>query len=529
MYKVIKRDGTESEFDIKKISKAIEKAFNSQHKNTHSSIIDMLALRVTSDFEKKIINDQIAVEDIQDSVEDVLSQAGYSDVAKAYILYRKQREKVRNVNNTLSQYKGLISGYVEDNKHLEYSVGGLIQTNSGAITRNYWLSEIYDGEIEKAHNEGYIHIHDLNILSGDQAVWSLEKIIKEGIRGIKGRVNIGSAKHLISLCHQLSDFIIIVQNEWAGHLVFTSFDTYLAPFIKVDQLNEKEVKNCLESFVNSINIPSLYGIKPPHTYLSMDIKVPDTMKDKQAIVGGKTLDFTYGDCVEEMNMIHKALLELLNEGDSEQQPFEYPMIYYPINHISDFKYKELLMKIGNNRNNILFNNQSLFYESIGSISLCLDKIKVEDEESFLSILKQRVELIIRAMSVKKDVISKLLNEDLYPYTKAYMEDHTFYGVLSIKGYDLFIQENKWVNSNKYLSTITHYIKALIKDQCLYIEYDHEYVDDIFEMADLLNEINVDISTLSIKIEEKNIDYQLLLDLLNKIQKKYFYIHCIRFV
>lgn len=236
MYQVMKRDGTVAEFDIAKISGAITRAFTAQDKQYHPSIIDLLALKVTADFEAKIENDLIQVEDIQDSVESVLIQAGYADVAKAYILYRKQREKIRNMRSTILDYKELVDSYVKvtdwrvkENSTVTYSVGGLILSNSGAITANYWLSEIYDAEIADAHRNADIHIHDLSMLTGYCAGWSLKQLIQEGLGGVPGKITSKPAKHLSSLCNQMVNFLGIMQNEWAGAQAFSSFDTYLAP------------------------------------------------------------------------------------------------------------------------------------------------------------------------------------------------------------------------------------------------------------------------------------------------------------
>ena len=252
MYRVLKRDGTTVEFEISKISGAMVKAFEALNKNYHPSVINLLALQVTSDFESKIKDGQIAVEDIQDSVEKVLSDAGYGDVAKAYILYRKQREKVRNVNSALLNYKDLVDNYlqindwrVKENSTVTYSVGGLILSNSGAITANYWLSEIYDNEIAEAHRSAAIHLHDLSMLTGYCAGWSLKQLIQEGLGGVVGKITSAPAKHLSTLCSQMVNFLGIMQNEWAGAQAFSSFDTYLAPFVKVDNLTQKEVKQCV--------------------------------------------------------------------------------------------------------------------------------------------------------------------------------------------------------------------------------------------------------------------------------------------
>ena len=243
MYRVIKRDGQTVEFDIQKIAKAITKAFEAKGRQYHPGVIDLLALKVTADFEPKIKNETVAVEDIQDSVESVLSEAGYADVAKCYILYRKQREKIRNMKSTILDYKELVNSYVKatdwrvkENSTVTYSVGGLILSNSGAITANYWLSEIYDEEVANAHRNADIHLHDLSMLTGYCAGWSLKQLIREGLGGIPGKITSAPASHLATLCNQMVNFLGIMQNEWAGAQAFSSFDTYLAPFVKKDNL-----------------------------------------------------------------------------------------------------------------------------------------------------------------------------------------------------------------------------------------------------------------------------------------------------
>ena len=266
MYKVIKRDGKVAEFDIQKIVNAITKAFHALEKQYNSSVIDFLALKVTADFEPKIKDGRISVEDIQDSVESVLSRAGYADVAKAYILYRKKRENLRNVESTVLDYKKVVDNYlnvndwrVKENSTVTYSVGGLILSNSGAITANYWLSEIYDDEIANAHRNADIHIHDLSMLTGYCAGWSLKQLIQEGLGGVPGKITSAPARHLSTLCNQMVNFLGIMQNEWAGAQAFSSFDTYLAPFVKADNLTYGQVKQCIESFIYGVNTPVTLG------------------------------------------------------------------------------------------------------------------------------------------------------------------------------------------------------------------------------------------------------------------------------
>ncbi|MBQ3549134.1 MAG: ribonucleoside triphosphate reductase, partial [Oscillospiraceae bacterium] len=343
MYQVTKRDGAVAEFNITKISAAITKAFDALKKPYHPSVMDMLALRVTAEFESKIKNDLIAVEDIQDCVEKVLSEAGYADVAKAYILYRKQREKVRNVNSALLNYKDLVDNYlqindwrVKENSTVTYSVGGLILSNSGAITANYWLSEIYDAETAEAHRNADIHIHDLSMLTGYCAGWSLKQLIQEGLGGVVGKITSSPASHLSTLCNQMVNFLGIMQNEWAGAQAFSSFDTYLAPFVKVDNLTQKEVKQCVQSFVYGVNTPSRWGTQAPFSNITLDWVVPRDLAGQPAIVGGKEMDFTYGECQKEMDMVNKAFIEIMIEGDANGRGFQYPIPTYSITRDFDW-------------------------------------------------------------------------------------------------------------------------------------------------------------------------------------------------
>ena len=319
---VIKRDGKVAEFEITKISEAIGKAFEALEKPYTNEILNLLALRVTADFSKKMHDGTISVEEIQDSAEKVLSDSGYADVAKAYILYRRQREKIRNVNATMLNYKSVVDKYVKvadwrvkENSTVTYSVGGLILSNSGAITANYWLSEVYDDEIAEAHRSAAIHIHDLSMLTGYCAGWSLKQLIQEGLGGIPGKITSAPAKHLSTLCNQMVNFLGIMQNEWAGAQAFSSFDTYLAPFVKVDGLSYEEVKQCVQSFVYGVNTPSRWGTQAPFTNITLDWVVPNDLKDLPAIVGGKPMSFTYGDCKKEMDMVNKAFIEIMIEGD----------------------------------------------------------------------------------------------------------------------------------------------------------------------------------------------------------------------
>ena len=466
MYKVVKRDGMITEFDISKISLAITKAFEAQQKQYHPSVIDMLALRVTADFEGKIKNDLIQVEDIQDSVESILIQSGYSDVAKAYILYRKQREKIRNMKSTILDYKELVDSYVKatdwrvkENSTVTYSVGGLILNNSGAITANYWLSEIHDEEIANAHRSGDIHLHDLSMLTGYCAGWSLKQLILEGLGGVPGKITSKPAKHLASLCNQMVNFLGIMQNEWAGAQAFSSFDTYLAPFVKVDHLSYDEVKKCVESFVYGVNTPSRWGTQAPFSNITLDWVVPSDLAQQPAIIGGQPQDFTYGDCQKEMDLVNKAFIEIMIEGDANGRGFQYPIPTYSITKDfdwSDTENNKLLFEMTSKYGTPYFSNyvnsdmqpsdvRSMccrlrldlrelrrksggFFGSgestgsVGVVTINLPRIAylAKDKDDFYARLDRLMDISARSLKVKRQIITKLLNEGLYPYTRRYL-------------------------------------------------------------------------------------------------------------
>ena len=466
MYRVLKRDGVTVEFEISKISAAVIKAFEALNKNYHPSVINMLALQVSADFESKIKDGVIAVEDIQDSVEKVLSDAGYADVAKAYILYRKQREKIRNVNSALLNYKDLVDNYlqindwrVKENSTVTYSVGGLILSNSGAITANYWLSEIYDNEVAEAHRSAAIHLHDLSMLTGYCAGWSLKQLIQEGLGGVPGKITSAPAKHLSTLCSQMVNFLGIMQNEWAGAQAFSSFDTYLAPFVKIDNLSQKEVKQCIQSFIYGVNTPSRWGTQAPFSNITLDWTVPNDLKDQPAIVGGKEMDFTYGDCKKEMDMVNKAFIEIMIEGDANGRGFQYPIPTYSITRDFDWSETEnnkLLFEMTAKYGTPYFSNyinsdmepsdvRSMccrlrldlrelrkksggFFGSgestgsIGVVTINLPRIAylAKDEADFYARLDKLMDISARSLKVKRTVITQLLENGLYPYTKRYL-------------------------------------------------------------------------------------------------------------
>ena len=342
---VIKRDGSSEEFELGRIKSAIERAFEACDRKYTEDIVDFLTLKVTSDFQKRIKRNKISVEDIQNSVESVLIRSDYEDVAKSYILYRKQREKIREVSKDVIDYKKLIESYlgvsdwrVKENSTVGYSLGGLILSNSGAVTANYWLSQVYDEEISNAHRNADIHIHDLSMLAPYCAGWSLKQLIKEGLGGVTGKITSAPASHLSTLCNQMVNFLGILQNEWAGAQAFSSFDTYLAPFVKVDNLTQKQVKQCLQSFIYGVNTPSRWGCQAPFSNVTLDWTVPNDLAELPCIVGGKEMDFCYKDCKKEMDMVNKAFIELMIEGDYNGRGFQYPIPTYSITR--DFDWSE---------------------------------------------------------------------------------------------------------------------------------------------------------------------------------------------
>ena len=466
MYSIIKRDGKVVDFDLSKISGAIEKAFVAQKREYNKQIIDMLALNAVSDCESKAVDGKVDVESIQDSVEVTLQRMGYEDVAKAYILYRNQREKIRNMNSALLNYKNLVDSYVKvedwrvkENSTVTYSVGGLILSNSGAITANYWLSEIYDKEIADAHRSADLHIHDLSMLTGYCAGWSLKQLIQEGLGGIVGKITSAPAKHLSTLCNQMVNFLGIMQNEWAGAQAFSSFDTYLAPFVKIDNLSYKQVKQDIQSFIYGVNTPSRWGTQSPFTNITLDWTVPNDLAEQNCIVGGKEVDFKYKDCKAEMDMVNRAFIEIMIEGDANGRGFQYPIPTYSITRDFDWSESEnnkLLFEMTAKYGIPYFSNyinsdmepsdvRSMccrlrldlrelrkksggFFgsgESTGSVGVVTINIPriaylASDMDDFMKRLDHLMDIAARSLKIKRNTITKLLDEGLYPYTKHYL-------------------------------------------------------------------------------------------------------------
>lgn len=524
MYQIIKRDGKIVDFDLEKINSAITKAFEAQNKQYNKSIIDLLTLKATAHYEGRIKNSLAHVEDIQDSVEVVLEESGYADVAKAYILYRKQREKIRNMKSTILDYKEIVDNYVKlsdwrvkENSTVTYSVGGLILSNSGAITANYWLSEIYDEEIAKAHRNADIHLHDLSMLTGYCAGWSLKQLIQEGLGGVTGKITSAPAAHLATLCNQMVNFLGIMQNEWAGAQAFSSFDTYLAPFVKVDHLDYNQVKKCIESFIFGVNTPSRWGTQAPFSNITLDWTVPADLAEQYAIIGGKEADFKYKDCKKEMDMVNKAFIETMIEGDANGRGFQYPIPTYSITKDFDWSETEnnkLLFEMTSKYGTPYFSNyinsemqpndvRSMccrlrldlrelrkksggFFGSgestgsVGVVTINLPRIAYlsATEEEFYKRLNKMMDISARSLKIKRTIVSRLLEEGLYPYTKRYLgsfDNH--FSTIGLIGMNEVGLNAKWIQADmtnektqRFAKDVLNHMRERLSD------YQEEYGD-----------------------------------------------------
>ncbi len=524
MLNVKKRDGNIVPFNLNKIKIAIEKAFAAVGKSYSDDILDMLALRVTAAFNDKVRDDVVTVEDVQDAVEVVLIQTSYVEVAKAYILYRKQHQKLRDISATTLDYKNTVDNYlkvndwrVKENSTVSYSVGGLILSNSGAVTANYWLSEIYDEEIAKAHREAHIHLHDLSMLTGYCAGWSLKQLIREGLGGIPGKITSSPASHLSTLCNQMVNFLGIMQNEWAGAQAFSSFDTYLAPFVKVDNLTYKEVKQCIQSFIYGVNTPSRWGTQAPFTNITLDWVVPNDLAELPAIVGGKDMDFKYKDCVEEMRMVNKAFIEIMIEGDANGRGFQYPIPTYSITRDfdwSDTENNRLLFTMTSKYGTPYFSNyinsdmepsdvRSMccrlrldlrelrkksggFFgsgESTGSVGVVTINIPriayvATTEQEFFKELERLMNIAARSLKIKRNVITKLLDEGLYPYTKRYLGSFSnHFSTIGLVGMNEACLNARWVGkdlTHKEAQEFTQKVLNFMRNKLS--DYQEEYGD-----------------------------------------------------
>lgn len=524
MFQVTKRDGETAEFTLGKIKNAIIKAFDATSVQYSEDIVDLLSLRVTAKFQEKVKDGQIHVEDIQDSVEKVLEQAGYTQAAKAFILYQKQREKMRNMKSTILDYKDVVNSYmkvedwrVKENSTVTYSVGGLILSNSGAVTANYWLSEIYDEEIAQAHRNADIHIHDLSMLTGYCAGWSLKQLIQEGLGGIAGKITSAPAAHLSVLVNQMVNFLGIMQNEWAGAQAFSSFDTYLAPFVKADGLSYPEVKKCIEAFIYGVNTPSRWGTQAPFSNITLDWTTPDDLAELPAIVGGKEMDFRYKDCKKEMEMVNKAFIETMIEGDANGRGFQYPIPTYSITRDFDWSDSEnnrLLFEMTAKYGTPYFSNyinsdmepgdvRSMccrlrldlrelrkktggFFGSgestgsVGVVTVNMPRIAylAADEEDFYRRLDRMMDIAAKSLKRKREVITRLLEEGLYPYTKRYLgsfDNH--FSTIGLIGMNEAGLNAKWLRAGMGERRTQEFTKAVLNHMRERLsDYQQEYGD-----------------------------------------------------
>ena len=493
MFKIRKRNNALADFDLTKIKEAIKKAFVAADMLFNDDILDILTLRVTADFQGKIHENVIEIEDVQDSVENTLEKSGYTSVAKAYILYRKQREKLREMKSTILDYKETINSYVnnedwrvKENSTVTYSIGGLILHNSGKITANYWLSEIYDNEIAQCHKNGDFHLHDLSMLTAYCAGWSLKQLIQEGLGGVPGKLTSAPANHLYTIANQMVNFLGIMQNEWAGAQAFSSFDTYLAPFARVDKLDYKGVKQAIQAFVFGVNTPSRWGTQSPFSNITLDWVCPEDLKNIPAIVGGKEMDFTYGECQKEMDMINKAFIEIMLEGDAVGRGFQYPIPTYNIT--KDFNWEgenvpllfEMTAKYGTpyfqnfinsdmkpsdvrsmccrlqlDKRELRKKTGGLFGSgektgSIGVVTINLPRIAYnsKSEEEFYTKLERLMDIAKRSLEIKRKVCTKLLNENFYPYTKRYLGNfNSHFSTIGLVGMNEMCLNACWIKEN----------------------------------------------------------------------------------
>ena len=467
---VVKRSGEIADYDRSKIEVAIGKAIEAveKQKNPDKAIelTDMVEEKLRLQMAGNRAHSIPAIEEIQDLVESVLIENKEVEIAKAYILYRARHEAVRDakslmidINKTMDGYLAQSDWRVNENANVNFSLGGLILHNSGTITANYWLNNIYSKEVAEAHRTAAFHIHDLSMFSGYCAGWSLRQLIAEGLGGVPDKITSTPATHLSTLVNQIVNFLGIMQNEWAGAQAFSSFDTYLAPFIRTDKLTEKQVRQCIQSYIYGVNTPSRWGSQAPFTNITLDWVCPDDLKNKKAIVGGKEQDFTYGDCQKEMDMINKVFIELMIEGDADGRGFAYPIPTYNITRDFDWNSEnaKLLFTMTAQYGTPNFQNfvnsdlnpsdvRSMccrlqldkrelrrrggglfgadeFTGSIGVVTINLPQIGylAKNETEFFKRLDYLMELAKESLCTKRKVIQKLYDGGLFPYTRRYLK------------------------------------------------------------------------------------------------------------
>jgi ribonucleoside-triphosphate reductase len=467
---IVKRSGEIVKYDRYKIASAIGRAITAVTGSENREEVERLTQAVEAalrDFMRtRHPNSAPAVEEIQDIVENVLIRLGDPAVAKAYILYRAKHEDIRdgrklmlNISSTMDGYLSQTDWRVNENANVNFSLGGLILHNSGTITANYWLKNIYSEEIAAAHRNADMHIHDLSMFSGYCAGWSLRQLIQEGLGGVPDKITSMPANHLNTLVQQIVNFLGIMQNEWAGAQALSSFDTYLAPFVKKDSLSYGEVKQCIQSFVFGVNTPSRWGSQAPFTNITLDWNCPPDLENLNALAGGREWDFTYGSCQKEMDMINRALIELMIGGDANGRGFQYPIPTYNItkNFNWDSENARLLFEMTAKYGTPYFQNfinsdlnpgdvrsmccrlqldkrelrkrggglfgSDEFTGSVGVVTINLPRIGylAVDKKDFFRRLTTLMDRAAESLSIKRKVITNLMETGLFPYTRRYLK------------------------------------------------------------------------------------------------------------
>ena len=465
MYKSIKkRDGRTAKFDRKKIEKAIKKAGLETGEFDAAQAVE-LTDKVLGVLETRNQKRLPSVEDIQDIVEDALIDSKFKKTAKAYIIYRDQHKKLREI--TSNAHVDLIDKYLEnldwkvnENSNMGYSLQGLNNYVSAEITKTYWLDKIYTSKIGQAHKEGDLHIHDLNLLSVYCVGWDLTDLLQEGFPGVAGKVASKPAKHFRSALGQVVNFFYTLQGEAAGAQAFSDFDTLLAPFIRADKLSYKEVKQAIQEFVFNVNVPTRVGFQTPFTNITLDLECPKHMADNPVIIGGEMQDTTYGEYQEEMNMLNKALLEVLSEGDANGRVFTFPIptvnitkdfnwdnpvieslweasAKYGIPYFSNFinsdmdpeDARSMCCRLRIDNRQLEYRGGGLFGSnpmtgSVGVVTINLPRLalKSKNEKEFFKGLAELMDMAKDSLETKRKVLERLTDANLYPYTKFYLRN-----------------------------------------------------------------------------------------------------------
>ena len=462
---VTKRDGTLAPFDSSKIYNAIKKA-GTTTKEFGEEESWLLTAQVLKVLKHKFAEILPSIEQIQDVVEQVLISANYLVTAKAYILYRDQRQRARqdhkvmvDVESSVNEYLEKLDWRINENANQGYSNGGLILNVSGKVTANYWLSHVYPAAVGEAHRNGDIHIHDLSMLAAYCAGWSLKNLLHEGFNGVAGKAEAGPAKHLSAAVGQMVNFMGTLQNEWAGAQAFSSVDTYLAPYIRKDGLTYKQVYQCMQELIYNLNVPSRWGSQTPFTNFTFDWVCPEDLRETHPIIAGVEQEFTYGELQEEMHMINKAYIEVMMKGDIKGRPFTFPIPTY--NMTPDFPWEdentELLfemtakyglpyfqnfinsvLKPGQIRSmccrlqldlrELLARGNGLFgsAEQTGSIGVVtfncarLGYVYKGDEAGLYARVDELLELSKTSLEIKRKLIQRLIDGGLFPFTKRYL-------------------------------------------------------------------------------------------------------------